>query len=133
MAEQSAVRRSKKHVWSARLGTGAVVAVLTVVGYLAWLGWDQHKDRIPGTSNFEGPYQPWQVLGLAVTLAAIAVAVAWRDMAAVAIVTIPVVLTVAWSIDAADPASGTVGANMWPIGQSSWQEGAWPGAWWSVR
>lgn len=92
----------------------AAIAVLTVLSYLAWLDWDQKKDRIPGTSSFEGPYEAWQVIGLALTLAALAVVASLRRAAVVAGVVIPVVLTIAWSVDAANAKS--FGANLWPIG-----------------
>lgn len=92
----------------------AVVAAFTALCYLAWLGWDQKKTRVPGTTSLEGPYEPWQVIGLAVTLAALAVLVAYQRMAVLAGVVIPVVLTIAWSVDAANYRSPD--ANLWPIG-----------------
>lgn len=89
-------------------------AILTVLGYLGWLGWDQHKYRVPGTTQIEGPYEPWQVVGLAVTLAAVAAVLAWRRMSVAATLTITVVLTLAWSVDAATET--TQDANLWPLG-----------------
>jgi hypothetical protein len=46
----------------------AVLAAFTVASYLAWLGWDQKKTCVPGTFDSEGPYESWQVIGLAATL-----------------------------------------------------------------
>lgn len=96
------------------VGTAALAALLTVLSYLGWLGWDQHKYRVPGTTRVEGPYEPWQVVGLAVTLAAVAAALAWRRMSVAATLTITVVLTLAWSVDAATETSQD--ANLWPVG-----------------
>ncbi len=94
----------------------AGASAYTVAAYLAWLGWDQEKTRIPGSSDLEGPYEAWQVLGLALSLAGLAGLLTWRrtswgSLCAVAVV---VTLTVAWSIDAAGQTS--IGANLWPIG-----------------
>lgn len=88
----------------------------TVVAYLAWLAWDQERTRVPGSSDLQGPYEAWQVVGLAISLAGLAGVLTWRrtswgSLCAVAVV---VTLTVAWSIDAASQAS--IGANLWPIG-----------------
>jgi len=95
-------------------GVLAATVVITLVAYLGWLAWDQRQTRIPGTSSFEGPYDPWQVIGLAVTLVLLAVVVTWVGRGWVAVVVIPVVLTVAWSIDAAG--DNSTDANLWPIG-----------------
>ena len=101
---------------SRSLGWLALVTLLCAASYLAWLGWDQEKTRVPGTFEFEGPYEPWQVVGLAFTLAAITAVTAWRSSALgwTAVVTITVVLTSAFSIDAAT--ERTQDANLWPIG-----------------
>ncbi|RZU36637.1 hypothetical protein EV284_4132 [Streptomyces sp. BK022] len=42
-------------------------AVVAAVLWAAWLGWDQHRDVHPDGST-TGPYQPWQVIGLVLTL-----------------------------------------------------------------
>ena len=96
------------------LGVSAVTAGATLVAYLGWLGWDQRKTRIPGTSDLEGPYEAWQVIGLGVTLVGLAAAVTWIGRGWVSVVIIPVVLTVAWSVDAAT--DNAPDANLWPIG-----------------
>jgi hypothetical protein len=103
----------------------AALVALTVASYLAWLGWDQKKTRVPGTFDLEGPYEPWQVIGLAVTLAVVAVVVTLRYTASLAIVVIPLALTVVWSVDAA---SGRLpDANLWPIGAASLAVGSLAG------
>ena len=91
-----------------------MTAGTTLVAYLGWLAWDQRKTRIPGSSTFEGPYEPWQVIGLGVTLVVLAAAVTWVGRGWVAVAVIPVVLTVAWSVDAATESAPD--ANLWPIG-----------------
>lgn len=105
--------RSRMPVAPAILG-GA--SAYTIVAYLAWLAWDHERTRIPGSSDLEGPYEAWQVLGLALSLAGLTGLLTWRrtswgSLCAVAVV---VTLTVAWSIDAAGQAA--IGANLWPIG-----------------
>jgi hypothetical protein len=92
-----------------------------VASYLAWLGWDHKKTCVPGTFDLEGPYEPWQVIGLAV----VAVVVTLRYTASLAIVVIPLALTVVWSVDAA---SGRLpDANLWPIGAASLAVGSLAG------
>jgi len=96
------------------LGVLIVTAGVTLVAFLGWLAWDQQKTRIPGTSNLDGPYDPWQVIGLGVTLVLLAAALTWIGRGWIAVVVIPVVLTAAWSVDAAGDNSAD--ANLWPIG-----------------
>ncbi|MFD7872741.1 hypothetical protein ACFV5G_01190 [Streptomyces sp. NPDC059766] len=53
--------------------------------WAAWLGWDQHRDVRPdGTST--GPYEPWQVIGLVLTLLAPVCWAAYRGHRAGAVV-----------------------------------------------
>lgn len=54
-----------------------VVALLTVVIYAAWLGWDQDYDVDPVTGAQSGPYQPWQVIGVVLCLGAVAFTAGW--------------------------------------------------------
>ncbi|MEV5434968.1 hypothetical protein AB0K80_02870 [Streptomyces sp. NPDC052682] len=42
-------------------------AVLAAALWAAWLGWDQQRDVHPDGSS-TGPYEPWQVIGLVLTL-----------------------------------------------------------------
>jgi predicted anti-sigma-YlaC factor YlaD len=107
-------RRNTGSSWLRSATAAGLLAAVTGLGYLGWLGWDQHKNRIPGTNSFHGPYQSWQVVGLAATLGLLAVGSAWRGVGRVAIATIPLALTVAWSYDAAN--AQTSWANLWPIG-----------------
>jgi hypothetical protein len=102
-------------VWSSRRAdwTPAVTAVLTGASYLGWLGWDQQRSP-DGT----GPYEAWQVVGLALTLAIVTAIISWRStdltQPLVAIAVIPAVLTFAFSLDAAT--EKTPDANLWPAG-----------------
>ena len=57
-----------------RMKVTLVAVLLTVAAYLAWLGWDQQRNP-DGT----GPYEAWQVVGLALTLAVVAAACSWRS------------------------------------------------------
>jgi hypothetical protein len=50
-----------------RLPATFVPALAAPVLWAAWLGWDRHRDVQPdGTTT--GPYEPWQVIGLVLTL-----------------------------------------------------------------
>jgi len=58
----------------ARVRTPSVagaVALGTLIAYLAWLGWDQTKER-GADGSLHGPYQWWQVAGLVITIVALA-------------------------------------------------------------
>ncbi len=104
--------RTRFHPLSVVLGSGA----FTVVAYLVWLAWDQERTQIPGTSDWEGPYQPWQVVGLAVSLAGLVSLLTWRHTGwgAISAGTVVTALTFVWSVDAAG--QETIGANLWPVG-----------------
>jgi predicted ABC-type exoprotein transport system permease subunit len=96
-----------------RMKVALVAVVLTVMAWLAWLGWDQQRNP-----DGSGPYEAWQVVGLALTLAVVAAAVSWRSadvaQAMVVVLLMAVALTVPWSIDAAT--EKTSDANLWPLG-----------------
>ncbi|MEU0738686.1 hypothetical protein [Streptomyces sp. NPDC006134] len=50
-----------------RLMSALVTAVVASAMWAAWLGWDQQRDVHPDGSS-TGPYEPWQVIGLVLTL-----------------------------------------------------------------
>lgn len=103
-------KRSSSWGWAA-----AAVGTATALAYLVWLGWDRQRDIDPVTQEMSGPYEVWQVVGVAVVLALIAGMAAWVGHPIVAAVVITLVFTVCWSVGAAtDP--HVVGANPWPIG-----------------
>jgi hypothetical protein len=80
------------------------LALLTAANYLVWLGWDQR-------------HQAWQVMGLVVGLVALAVFAGLRQRPAVAIVVIPAVMTLCFSVDAArDSPFWAIGAVMVALG-----------------
>ncbi|WUH89867.1 hypothetical protein OG900_06870 [Streptomyces sp. NBC_00433] len=43
--------------------------LVPVAAWAAWLGWDQHRD-VHADGSVTGPYEPWQVIGLVLTLVA---------------------------------------------------------------
>src|SRR4051812_7300887 len=88
---------------AARTGRAAVIiGVATLVDYLGWLAWDQHKDVHP--DHVSGPYQPWQVIGLVLVLILIAAIAGRRRYPWAATVVLPLVMTVCFSVDAATDA-----------------------------
>jgi len=99
-----------------------VLAALTAISYLGWLGWDQEK-VVDATGHASGPYESWQVLGLAVTLGLLAGAAGWIGRPLVASVIVPVVLTACFAVDAiGDPESDglwVVGAALVAVGSAT--------------
>lgn len=94
---------------------------LTATAYLLWLGWHQLENK--------SAYEPWQVVGLALTLGLLVIAPTWRS-ALLGLVCAAVVtesLTVTWSWDAATTPTTTVDANFWPIGAVFLFSGAFAG------
>ncbi|MEV7179804.1 hypothetical protein [Kitasatospora sp. NPDC093679] len=82
-----------------------LLLISAVAAWAVWLGWDQHHDVHPDGS-VSGPYEAWQVIGLAVTLL---VPVGWaaaRHRVAGAVVGTTAGLTAAAFVDWSDDASG---------------------------
>jgi hypothetical protein len=90
------------------------IAVVAVGGWLGWLGWHEQKHHVPGSTSVEGPYAPWQVVALALTLAAAVAVAAWLGIGTYAVLTASVATTVMFSVDAST--QPTIGANLWPVG-----------------
>ncbi|MGF0176131.1 hypothetical protein ACQF36_38485 [Streptomyces sp. Marseille-Q5077] len=82
-----------------------VTAGISLAVWAAWLGWDQHRDIQPdGTTT--GPYEAWQVIGLALTLLMPVYWAASRHHRTAAVVGPTIGLTVAAFHDWSDDASG---------------------------
>jgi hypothetical protein len=90
------------------------VAVVAVGGWLGWLGWHEQKHEVPGSAAVEGPYEPSQVVALAITLATAVAVAAWLGIGTFAVLTASVATTVMFSVDAST--QPTIGANLWPVG-----------------
>jgi hypothetical protein len=95
-----------------RVATVCVVGLLTLGGYLAFLGWDQHKS-LGSDGYLHGPYQPWQVVALVIVMAGAAVWTGRRHDQALGTVVATAVVTIAWSVDAATDREND---GLWPIG-----------------
>jgi amino acid transporter len=114
---EAAETRSKAGLWS----TAALVTVATLVNYLVWLGWDQRRDVQPDGST-TGPYEPWQVVGLAVVLIAVVALAGYRGRPVIAVVVGTLVMTLCFSVDAVteppehNDGSWAVGAIMLTVG-----------------
>ncbi|MFV0135127.1 hypothetical protein ACLGIH_18220 [Streptomyces sp. HMX87] len=90
---------------AAQLLSILLMAAVTPAMWAAWLGWDQQYDVQPdGTST--GPYQPWQVIGLALSLLVPVCWAAYRRYFAGAVLGTTAGLTVAAYYDWSDDASG---------------------------
>ncbi|MFI7386074.1 hypothetical protein [Streptomyces sp. NPDC049813] len=93
------------------------MAGIAAAAWAAWLGWDQHRDTHPDGST-TGPYEAWQVIGLAVTLLLPVVWAASRNLRTAAVFGTTAGLTAAAYIDWSDDASGlfAVGVAMVMLG-----------------
>ncbi|MFF8879490.1 hypothetical protein [Streptomyces flaveolus] len=101
----------------ARLVPGLVLAGVAAALWAAWLGWDQERDVHPDGST-TGPYEPWQVIGLVLTLLVPVCWAAFRDHGASVVPGVTAGLTVSAGYDWSDDASGlfVVGAGMVMVG-----------------
>ncbi|MER5792044.1 hypothetical protein [Streptomyces sp. NPDC001980] len=82
-----------------------VLAGVAVAAWAVWLGWDQGYD-VRADGSVSGPYQPWQVAGLAVTLLAAVCCAAARGNSAAAVGGTTAGLTLAAYVDWSGDASG---------------------------
>ncbi|MFD0007015.1 hypothetical protein ACFVJ4_31910 [Streptomyces sp. NPDC127178] len=82
-----------------------VTAGISLAGWAAWLGWDQHRDIQPDGST-TGPYEAWQVIGLVLTLLVPLYWTASRYRGTVAVFGPTMGLAVAAFYDWSDDASG---------------------------
>ena len=96
-----------------RLAWGLGCGVVCVAAYLAFLGWGQQKELDPQTGTETGPYAAWQVMGVALVLAAVAAVAGWAGRGRLAVIVLTVVLTTVFAIDAA---TGADADGLWPIG-----------------
>lgn len=80
-------------------------AAAAIAAWAAWLGWDQHRDVHPDGSE-TGPYEAWQVIGLGLTVLALAYWAASRGHTTAAVLGTTTGLTVAAYYDWSDDASG---------------------------
>jgi hypothetical protein len=81
------------------------LAGVAAAAWAGWLGWDQTRDVHPDGST-TGPYEAWQVIGLALTLLAAVCTAALRRHGPAAVVGTTVGLAVAAAWDWSDDASG---------------------------
>ncbi|PZT69200.1 hypothetical protein DN402_19135 [Streptomyces sp. SW4] len=87
------------------------LAALSVAAWAAWLGWDQHRD-VAADGSTSGPYQPWQVIGLVLSLLLPVCWAAVRERFAAAVLGTTAGLTVASCWDWSDDASGLYGIGV---------------------
>ncbi|MET0422590.1 MAG: hypothetical protein ABW046_01865 [Actinoplanes sp.] len=101
----------------------SVVAGLSVLAWVGWLGWDSEYQVDAITGSQSGPYEAWQVAGCAVTLLGVLVgALVARVHPVIASVALTLAFTVAWTWQAAatdDSGMFGVGAILLLAGLSS--------------
>ena len=81
-----------------RTQTALLLVVVTIAAYAALLGWDTGYDTNPVTGEVTGPYQPWQVITLALVVGALAAWAGWRGHLVVALIVLPLTLVVAFLV-----------------------------------
>jgi hypothetical protein len=89
-----------------------LVGLATLANYVGWLGWDRTKHLGPD-GYLHGPYEPWQVVGVVLVLAAIAAVAGWRRHLWDAAIVTTLVMTVCFSVTAATELRSD---GLWPIG-----------------
>jgi hypothetical protein len=112
------------------MGSAAAFAVVTVAAYLAFIAWDQ-TPSMPGAAP---DYAFWQLAGVVIVVAAESVVAGRVGRPWLGVITIPLALTVCFSIDAAT--DGPPNQGLWPIGAFTLAVGAaagvaalaWPAA-----
>ncbi|MEU4570566.1 hypothetical protein [Micromonospora sp. NPDC023956] len=103
-------------LWTVALGAA------TALAYLALLGWDREKDLNPVTGAETGPYEAWQVVGLALVVAALAFVAGRRRQVVAALVAIPTALTLAFVVSAVtgpEPGFWPIGAALMALGSAA--------------
>ncbi len=93
----------------------ALLAVLLMGAfgaYWGWLGWDQEYQRDPLNGQASGPYEAWQVIGCALTLAGLALGAGALLCRGLALAVLPAAFTVAWSV----PAAHVDDTGLWGVG-----------------
>ncbi|MEU4834290.1 hypothetical protein [Streptosporangium sp. NPDC023615] len=80
--------------------TGVILAAVSAVNYLAWLGWDRERDVAPD-GTVSGPYETWQVAGLVIVLGILAVLAGRRGHPVIGTLAVAGVTWLSWSVDAA--------------------------------
>jgi hypothetical protein len=84
-----------------RYTLGAIgTAAATVAAWWAWLGWDTETEIDPVTLHESGPYEPWQVIGCVLTLAALAVVAGLLIPPWLVALAMTIAFTGAWSVGA---------------------------------
>ncbi|UPK75685.1 hypothetical protein MU582_03310 [Nocardioidaceae bacterium SCSIO 66511] len=97
------------------LWVAGTVAATTAL-YVALLGWHAEMTLLPN-GECHGPYEPWQVMGVAMGLALVVSVAAWHRHAWSSAISCVLCLTVLWSFDSATVSDQCpAGANLWPLG-----------------
>lgn len=114
------------NVWNGRLATAhrsdaprqfaaaGISAALTAVSYLSWLGWHEPKHLVPGTSSYAGPHEAWQVIGLALTLGAVAAVGGWLRLVQVTVWATSITVSFMFALEATTEHHGDT--SLWPVG-----------------
>ncbi|RJL36246.1 hypothetical protein D5H75_04265 [Bailinhaonella thermotolerans] len=77
----------------------ALLSALALANWLAWLGWDRERDIQPDGSA-TGPYEPWQVIGLGLVLAALSARAGRRGRPVIGTLALAGTTWLAWCVNA---------------------------------
>ncbi|MEU3605259.1 hypothetical protein AB0E83_07335 [Streptomyces sp. NPDC035033] len=97
---------------------GVPTALLALAAWAVWLGWDQRRDVHPDGSE-TGPYETWQVVGLALTLLLPLVRTALRGHGPAGAVGTSAGLALAAFVDWSDDGSGLYLIGTFMVGAGS--------------
>ncbi|RCG33133.1 hypothetical protein DQ384_01450 [Sphaerisporangium album] len=89
----------------------AALAFASLLNHLLWLGWHRPKILQPDGGQ-TGPYEPWQIAGLVIVLAALGVAAGLSRRPVLSTVVVAGVTWLAWTADAATSDD----SGLWAVG-----------------
>ena len=109
-----------------RMKVALTAVILTMAAWLGWLGWDQQRNP-----DGSGPYEAWQVVGLALTLVVVAAACSRRSADLAQSMLVVLLMAAALTVPAAISwaTEETPDASFWPLGASFLFAGTTLGLW----
>ncbi|MFI9529507.1 hypothetical protein [Micromonospora rosaria] len=93
------------------LAGALLLAAATVAVWWAWLGWDTGHPADPRTGSAAGTYAGWQVVGVVLSLVAVAAVAGWLLNPWLVVPVMTAAFTVAWS----QQASAGAESGLWAI------------------
>lgn len=103
------------HLRVARLaGTAVALGLFAAATWFAWLGWDHEYYQVDGVP--QGPYQAWQVVGCAISIAGAAVLAYLWSASVWAIFVLAAAADIGFAFPWALNAASTDESGLWAVG-----------------